>query len=195
TGPGLVSSPSEFPLAGGTRAGAPLGPGARGSVSVAFKPATTGSRTATMDVGGSGGASVSVALSGTGRSEAPTTTAPPARPVLSASPASLDFGTAFVGTAASPDTITVRNTGNAATVTGANASDFALTVNECSGRSLAAGASCTLTVTFTPVAAGARSATVTVTGTGGASATGRLTGTGQLNPVIVASPGLVVPGQ
>src|SRR5262249_53700121 len=56
-------------------------------------------------------------------------------------------------------------------------------------------ASCTLTVTFTPVAAGARSATVTVTGTGGASATGRLTGTGQLNPVIVASPGLVVPGQ
>jgi hypothetical protein len=153
-----------------------------------------------MDVGGSGGASVSVALSGTGRAEAPTTTAPPARPVLSASPSSLDFGTVFVGAAASPQTITVRNTGNAATtpagtVTGADASDFALTVNGCSGRSLGAGGSCTLTVTFTPVAAGARSATVTITGSGGASATARLTGTGQLNPVIAVSPGLVVPGQ
>jgi hypothetical protein len=196
----LVSSPSEFPLAGGTCAGATLAPAATCTVSVAFKPEAAGSRTATMDVGGSGGASVSVALSGSGRSVAPTTTAPPARPALAASPSSLDFGTVLVGAAASPQTITIRNTGNAATtpaatVTGADAADFAVTVNGCNGRSLTAGASCTLTVAFSPTASGGRSATITVTGTGGASASARLSGTGQLNPEIAVSPGLVVPGQ
>jgi trimeric autotransporter adhesin len=196
----LVSSPSEFPLAGGTCAGATLAPAATCTVSVGFKPEAAGSRSATMDVGGSGGASVSVALSGTGRSVAPSTTAPPARPALTASPSSLDFGTVLIGTAAAPQTITIRNTGNAATtpastVTGAGASDFAVTVNGCNGRSLTAGASCTLTVAFSPTAAGVRSATVAVTGTGGASASARLSGTGQLNPVIAVSPGLAVPGQ
>jgi hypothetical protein len=196
----LVSSPSEFPLAGGTCAGATLAPAATCTVSVAFKPAAAGSRSATMDVGGSGGASVSVALSGTGRSVPPTTTAPPARPALTASPSALDFGTAFVGAAASPQTVTIRNTGNAATtpaatVTGAAAGEFAITVNGCNGRSLSAGASCPLTVAFSPSAAGARTATLTITGTGGASAVARLSGTGQLNPVIAVSPGLVVPGQ
>ena len=198
----LVSSPAEFPLAGGTCAGATLAPADTCTVSVAFKPAATGSRSATMDVGGSGGAAVSVTLSGTGRSTTPTTPVPTtvARPVLSASPSSLDFGTVFIGAAASPQTVTIRNTGNGATsttatVTGAAAGDFAVTTNGCAGRSLSAGASCTLTIAFSPQGSGGRSASVTVSGTGGASATIRLSGTGQLNPVLAVSPGLVVPGQ
>jgi len=120
--------------------------------------------------------------------------------VLSASPSSLDFGTVLIGTAGSPQTVTIRNTGNGATsstasITGAAASDFALTTNGCAGRSLSAGASCTLTIAFSPGQPGARTAIVTVSGTGGASATIRLSGTGQLNPVLAVSPGLVVPGQ
>ena len=57
---------SEFPLAGGTCAGATLAAGGTCTVSVSFKPGGTGERSASMDVGGSGGAAVSVALSGTG---------------------------------------------------------------------------------------------------------------------------------
>jgi Abnormal spindle-like microcephaly-assoc'd, ASPM-SPD-2-Hydin/HYDIN/CFA65/VesB-like, Ig-like domain/Cep192 domain 4 len=197
----LVSSPSEFPLAGGTCAGATLAPGDTCTVSVAFKPGTTGDRSATMDVGGSGGAAVSVALSGTGRTATPTT--PPttaARPVLSASPSSVDFGTVFIGAAGTPQTVTIRNTGTGATspavaVTGADAGDFAVTTNGCQSRSLSAGASCPLTVAFSPRAAGARSAALTVTGTGGASTTARLSGAGQLNPVLTLSLPFVVPGE
>ncbi|HEY1280653.1 MAG TPA: choice-of-anchor D domain-containing protein [Acidimicrobiales bacterium] len=198
----LVSAPAEFPLAGGTCAGATLAPADTCTVSVAFKPAATGSRSATMDVGGSGGAAVSVTLSGTGRSTTPTTPVPTtvARPVLVVSPSALDFGTVLIGAAGSPQTVTIRNTGTgatstAATITGAAAGDFALTTNGCAGRSLAAGASCTLTVAFSPQGSGARSASVTVSGTGGASATIRLSGSGQLNPVLAVSTGLVVPGQ
>jgi len=198
----LVSSPSEFPLAGGTCAGATLAPADTCTVSVAFKPAAGGTRSATMDVGGSGGAAVSVTLSGTGRSTPPTTPVPTtvARPVLSASPSSLDFGTVLIGAAASTQTVTIRNTGTGATsttatVTGADAGDFAVTSNACAGRSLSPSASCTLTLAFNPTAPGGRSASVTVSGTGGASATVRLSGTGKLNPVLSVSPGLVVPGQ
>jgi hypothetical protein len=120
--------------------------------------------------------------------------------VLSASPSALDFGTVLIGAAGSPQTVTIRNTGTGATsttatVAGAAAGDFALTTNSCAGRSLAAGASCTLTIGFSPQEAGTRSAGVTVSGTGGASATIRLSGAGQLNPVLAVSPGLVVPGQ
>jgi hypothetical protein len=197
----LVSSPSEFPLAGGTCAGVTLAPGDTCTVSVAFKPAASGDRSATMDVGGSGGAAASVSLAGTGRSAPPTTPrTTAARPVLSASPSSLDFGTVLVGAAGPAQTVTIRNTGTGATspavtVTGADPGDFTLTTNGCASRSLGAGASCTLTVTFNPRVAGYRSASLAVTGTGGASATARLTGTGQLNPVLAASAPFVVPGQ
>jgi hypothetical protein len=120
--------------------------------------------------------------------------------VLSASPSSVDFGTVLIGGAGTPQTVTIRNTGTGATssavaVTGADAGDFAVTTNGCASRSLSAGASCTLTVAFSPRAAGARSATLTVTGTGGAFTTARLSGAGQLNPVLSVSLPIVVPGQ
>jgi len=88
-------------------------------------------------------------------------------PLVSLSPASLSFGTVAIGTTSAGKTVTVKNTGTASltitaiTITGTNAADFAQT-HTC-GSSLAAGASCTISVTFKPTATGTRSAAVSVT--------------------------------
>ena len=63
-------------------------------------------------------------------------------------------------------------------VGGANAGDFVQT-NTC-GASVAAGSSCTISVTFTPKAKGGRSAMISITDNGGGSPQKvSLTGTGQ----------------
>jgi hypothetical protein len=86
----------------------------------------------------------------------------PATATLTASPASLTFTGTTVGSSSAAQTTTVKNTGTAAaTISAVTASgDFAQT-GTC-GNSLAAGASCTVSVTFTPAATGTRTGTVTV---------------------------------
>jgi hypothetical protein len=87
-------------------------------------------------------------------------------PRASISPYSLNFGTVEVGHS-STQKLTVTNTGTTALdiskagVTGADASNFKPT-NLCPS-SLAASASCTIEVTFTPSTTGSRTATLTVT--------------------------------
>jgi len=73
----------------------------------------------------------------------------------------LNFGTVGFGTAATPDqSITIQNTGGSATGTlstslsGAAASSFTLVTNACNGVALAASATCTITVRFTPAVVG-----------------------------------------
>ena len=97
-------------------------------------------------------------------------------------------------------TVTVRNSGNVSNTPnvqlgGAEAADFLITTNGCAGRSIGAGATCTVSIGFSPTATGPRAATLSVTGTGGSSATVRLSGTGRLNPVLALSPAVVVSGQ
>jgi hypothetical protein len=88
-------------------------------------------------------------------------------PVASFSAASLSFGNQPIGTTSSAQTATLSNTGNATltitsiSITGANASDFAQT-NTC-GSAVAAGANCTISLIFTPSAAGTRTASLNVT--------------------------------
>jgi hypothetical protein len=96
---------------------------------------------------------------------------------------SLNFGNQPVGTKSLPKKITLSNKGSATvsisgiTVTGANNHDFAQT-NTC-GSSVASGASCFITVTFTPSAKGKRTASVSVSDNGGGSPqTVGLAGTG-----------------
>lgn len=100
------------------------------------------------------------------------------------SPASLNFGTVAVGTTSAPQAATFTNTANFAlpikslTITGADIADFSET-NTCQP-SVAAGTSCTITVTFQPTATGLRTANVSVTdGGGGSPQVVALTGTGQ----------------
>ncbi len=82
------------------------------------------------------------------------------------SPTSVAFGVQTVGISSTPRNVTLTNTGNipltvAISMAGANAADFAQT-NNC-GASVAAGSSCTITVTFKPTAIGVRTAAVSIT--------------------------------
>ncbi len=79
-------------------------------------------------------------------------------------PATIAFGSIKKGTASAPRTLLLKNTGNAPltiseiVIGGAHASEFARVAggaDNC-GTSLAPGASCTITLTFTPSAAGQR---------------------------------------
>ena len=98
---------------------------------------------------------------------------------LSVTPASLTFASQTVNTTSGAQTVTVKNTGTAtATVSAISASgDFSQT-NNC-GTSIAAGASCTASVTFTPTASGTRTGVLSITGNASNSPTTvALTGTG-----------------
>jgi hypothetical protein len=104
-------------------------------------------------------------------------------PVATFSPSPLSFGTDPVGTTVK-SSITLKNTGGttltlgAFSLKGANAADFSAAPN-CPA-SLAPGASCTLSVSFTPSKTGARSASIVVTNnTQNGSTQVNLTGTGK----------------
>ncbi|NUO60874.1 MAG: choice-of-anchor D domain-containing protein [Hamadaea sp.] len=132
--------------------GSSIAAGSSCTVNVVFTPTASGTRTGTLALTASG-ITNTVPLSGTGVAPGP---------VLSLNPASLTFGATVVGSPAATQTVTVTNTGTTtATVSGVTASgDFSQT-NNCS--SLAVNASCTVTVGFTPTAAGTRTGTVTLT--------------------------------
>jgi hypothetical protein len=98
-------------------------------------------------------------------------------PALSANPSSLTFGSQALNTTSAGQAVSITNSGNAAatSLSVGVSGDYAQS-NNC-GTSLAAGASCTVTVTFRPTASGARTGTLSVSG-GGASTAVALTGTG-----------------
>ena len=110
-----------------------------------------------------------------------------ANPTLALSPVlsttSLSFGNQAVGMAGAAQAVKLTNTGTVAlnlsaiTVGGTNGGDFSES-NDC-GATVAAGASCTIQVIFTPLATGMRSATLFIAGntSGGPSAVS-LSGTG-----------------
>ena len=84
-------------------------------------------------------------------------------PAVALSSNALDFGHQLVGTSSTHQTVILRNTGNRpldiGSITGGG--DFSQ-AHTC-GASLAAGAGCTIDVTFTPTAVGARSGTLAIT--------------------------------
>ena len=84
------------------------------------------------------------------------------QPAVSVSAHSLDFGTIAIGHTSLPQAITVTNSGQAplvissAVLAGANKGDYQLTGDTCAGHTIAAGGTCTTTLTFTPGGTGAR---------------------------------------
>ena len=90
-----------------------------------------------------------------------------AAPVVGLSATGLAFPNENVNVTSPSQAVTLTNTGNATlniasiVVAGTNAADFTSS-NNC-GTTLAASAMCTITTTFTPAAAGSRSATITLT--------------------------------
>ena len=97
-----------------------------------------------------------------------------ANPIVGVTPAALNFGNQALLTTSGPLSAALSNTGTAVLVldpainpaygiviTGANPGDFAITGNTC-GTSVASGIACSISVTFTPQAVGARSAALTI---------------------------------
>jgi hypothetical protein len=106
------------------------------------------------------------------------------------STAALSFGNQTINTTSAAQNISLTNNGPGAltissiTITGTNAGDFARTTTCPIGpATLAVGASCGISVTFTPTASGARSAAVSISDNGsGSPRTVTLSGTGALPP-------------
>jgi sugar lactone lactonase YvrE len=156
--------------------GASLAAGAICTISITCTPATAGVQTASLGANfPSPLPQQSIALTCAG--------ATAAAPQAALTPSPANFGNVTSGTTSTAQTFTLTNGGNAAltisgiTLTGTNASDFAETT--ACGSTLAAGASCTIAVTFTPSATGSFSALLSVAdNASGSPQTSSLTGTG-----------------
>jgi hypothetical protein len=147
-------------------ANCPVGPdtlaaGASCTIYVSFTPHSAGPKSATLAIGDDAPSSPqTVALSGRGLAD----------PDASLSPSALSFGSQTVGTS-SVQIVSLVNTGGGPLeisnigITGSGAVDFAET-NNCPA-SLAAGASCSVSVTFDPPTAGMDSASLTLTDNAG----------------------------
>ncbi len=109
-------------------------------------------------------------------------------PTLVVSPTALNFGTILIPNTSAPQSVTLTNNTNAAMVftsalisggsPAAANTDYAVSANTC-GVSIAAGASCTVSVTFKPTVAGAETGNLVLTdGDSTSPQTISLTGTG-----------------
>jgi len=142
--------------------GTSLAANASCSISVTFTPAAAGTLTGAITFTDNATASPQqVSLSGTGTAVA--------TPAVSLSPASLTFASQTVATTSAAQTITLTNPGaGALSISGIAASGNFAETTACPS-SLPAGASCTLSVTFTPTAAGTLTGAITFTDNAAAS--------------------------
>ena len=136
---------------------ATLRPSATCTVNVLFKPTAAGSRTGSITlIDTATGSPQTVNLFGKGLTDTPTATI---------SPDSLAFSTQPVGLLSTSQTVIVTNTGNitlniaSVTFSGANPGDFQQS-NFCT--TVTPARTCSISVTFTPTATGARTATMNV---------------------------------
>src|SRR2546426_884618 len=180
---------ADFAFAAGntcpTGAGS-VAPGASCTISISFTPAATGARTATVTITDDApGSPQSVSLAGMGIA-----------PAVTLAPTNLAFGDQRLSTTSPAQTVTLTNSGTATlsitsiALAGSNPGDFAIAAGTTctNGATVVAGASCLLTLTFTPTAAGARTATVTITDDApGSPQSVSLTGTGVTPPTATLS--------
>ncbi len=134
------------------------------SVSITFMPSSAGPQTAVLNITDNApGSPQSVQLSGAGAAP------PPPAPAVTVLPNPAAFATITQGTSSGAMNIAVTNSGNATlhisslAIGGNNPADFMNPASNCSGAALAANASCTVSVTFAPLAAGRRTETITLT--------------------------------
>ena len=145
-----------------TTCGTSLAAGASCTISVAFKPAAGGPLSANLSVADNAtGSPQSVTLSGTGVATAPSATL---------TPASLNFVRTTEGNSSAAQTVTLTNTSaslaltintGGITLSGAASGSFIQKATTCA-TTLAAGASCTISIAFDPAANGPLSASLNV---------------------------------
>lgn len=194
TSPTVITGANAGDFAQTNTCGSSVAPAASCTISVTFKPTAAGTRTAAISItDGGGGSPQTVTLMGTASGSA-----------VTLAPTSLTFASQPVGTTSASQSVTLTNAGTSAlsitsvSITGTNPGDYAQT-NTC-GTSVAAGASCSLSVTFTPAASGTRTASVSIADNAAGSpqlVTLTGTGTGSGTPAVTLSPttGLTFAGQ
>ncbi|HEV2200969.1 MAG TPA: choice-of-anchor D domain-containing protein [Bryobacteraceae bacterium] len=156
--------------------GAMLQGGSSCTASISFAPTTQGTVNGTFTVTDNsfnlGGTQV-IAITGTGTA-----------PAATVSPTSLSFSSQIVGTASAAKSVTLTNTGTGPmNVTSVSAAAPFSQTNNCT--SLAAGAFCTVNVSFTPSTIGTATGTLTINdaaGTQTVSLSGRGSGPIQISP-------------
>ena len=157
-----------------------LGVNATCAINVDFTPTAAGLRQATlMATDNASGSPQSIPLSGTGAAP---------QPDVTLTPGSLTFPTTNQGSTSAAQTVTVTNSGTATLhvtsvlLTGANPGDFGL-VSGCTG-AYAVNGTCSISVTFSPQAAGQRLAGIVISDDAPDSPqTVQLSGTGNGTPV------------
>lgn len=152
-------NPGDFSISSNT-CPASLAAGATCTVAAVFKPVASGIRQATLTfTDDATGSPQSVPLQGTAQSAQS----------ISFFPTAIAFPATTVGVASSAISTTVTNYGAASVsitgvhLQGTNVADFSISGNNCS--SLAQRAACTVSVSFTPLAAGVRQANLVFTDT------------------------------
>jgi hypothetical protein len=153
--------------------GSSVAAGGNCTINVTFTPTAAGPRSGSVIItdnsSGITGSTQTVTLSGTGLA-----------PQAGLSPSTLTFAALMVGSTSASQPVILSNSGGAAMTLASIAAsgDFAQT-NTC-GSSVAAGANCTINVTFTPTEGGGRSGAITVTdNASGTPHTVSLAGTGE----------------
>jgi 6-phosphogluconolactonase (cycloisomerase 2 family) len=154
------ANPGDFSQTNTCNLPAVLNPNTSCSVSITFTPAAAGARQATLTVTDNApGSPQSAALTGTGITPAS---------AITFMPSSLTFASFTQGVTSPPQSITLTSSGNAPlnissiALGGANPTDFAQT-NTCqSPAALNPGSTCSVSITFTPTAAGTRQAMLLV---------------------------------
>jgi alpha-tubulin suppressor-like RCC1 family protein len=151
---------ADFALGPEMCSGATLRPEMTCTASVTFRPGSTGPRAALLTFADNAlGSPHSVSLEGNGTP----------RPPIVLDPGSVDFGTQAVGGAGAVHTVTLTNETGATTwietveLGGADAGQFTIDDDQCSGVKLADGAACTVDVRFSPGSPGSRRADLSFT--------------------------------
>jgi hypothetical protein len=195
----IGANPGDF--ADTSACGTSLAAGSSCNISVNFTPASATTFSASLSVADNAtGSPQTASLTGTGIASS--------TPQAMLSPTTLSFPSTTVNSTSAAMSTTLSNPGTAAlnitsvTLGGANTADFAIT-NSC-GSTLAAGSSCKISATFTPVSAASFSATITVSdNASSASQTVMLSGTGtaaiaapapiaNLSPATITFPGTAI---
>ena len=135
--------------------GSTLNAGASCTVSVKFTPTQVGTRTGAVSITDQASNSPqSIGLTGTGKATTVTVT-----------PAAETFTAQAVGATSLAKVVTVKNTGTAQTTISVSPASGGFAQNNTCGSTLNAGATCTISVTFTPATTGSIPGVITVSDT------------------------------
>jgi hypothetical protein len=160
-----------------------IAPGASCRIDIRLTPSAVGPLEASLAVADPQGDRVTAALRGIGSSSG-----------VSVSPTVANFGLTAVGHVGASKAFVVRNTQLAETglvavaISSGNAAVFQITRDSCTGRSLLAGESCGIDITFTPDISGTHQAVLSVTAAGGGARPATLIGSAGARTTLGATP-------